>query len=164
MTGDPRSRHSDIAILGIGNILLTDDGAGVHAVRALALCGCCPPDVRLVDGGTLSFSLAEVIETSDMLIALDATELGAPPGTLRAFEDAALDAFLGSNRRRSVHEVALFDMMALAALTGRLPRHRALIGIQPARFDWGDAPSDMVAAAIPAMCRQSLALIDRWRQ
>jgi len=153
-----------VAILGLGNILLTDDGAGVHALNALAWGRRCPPNVLLVDGGTMSFSLAETIETVDALIALDATELDAPPGTWRVFEGAALDAFLGSNRKRSVHEVALFDMLALAALIGRLPRRRALIGIQPGCFAWGDAPSAAVADAIPAVCQQSLALIERWRQ
>ncbi len=153
-----------VAVLGVGNVLLTDDGAGVHALRALAQGGACPPQVWLVDGGTLSFSLAEVIEDVDALITLDAAELGAAPGTLRVFEDAELDAFLGAGRRRSVHEVALFDMMALAALAGRLPRRRALIGVQPACFDWGEAPSAVVAAAIPEMCARSLALITRWRQ
>lgn len=160
----PEMSVETIAVLGLGNILLTDDGVGVHALNALARGGFCPTMVQLVDGGTMSFSLAETIENVDALIALDATEFDAPPGTLRVFEDAALDAFLGSNRRRSVHEVALFDMLALAALVGRLPRRRALIGIQPGSFAWGDAPSAAVAEAIPAVCRQSLALIQRWRQ
>ncbi len=137
----PGTLHGEIVILGMGNILLTDDGAGVHALRALAESGRCPPQARLVDGGTLSFSLAEIIEESDGLIAFDATEFDAPAGTVRIFEDAALDAFLGRSRKRSVHEVALFDMMALAALTGRLPRRRALIGVQPACFGWAMPPA-----------------------
>ncbi len=152
-----------IAVLGMGNILLTDDGVGVHALRALEQGGQCPPEVRFVDGGTLSFSLAEIIETADALLLLDATEFDAPPGTLRVFEGAALDAFLGRGRKRSVHEVALSDLMALAALAGHLPRRRALIGIQPASFAWGEAPSAAVADVIPAVCERSLALISDWQ-
>jgi hydrogenase maturation protease len=75
-----------------------------------------------------------------------------------------MDDFLGSNRKRSVHEVGLLDLMAIAALTGHLPERRALIGIQPEFVGWSDAPSERVAQSIQVVCQRTLELVESWRQ
>src|SRR3990172_6228397 len=97
-------------VLGIGNTLLGDEGAGVHALRALEARAVDLPDVEYLDGGTLSFTLAAAIEEADRLIVLDAAQLNAVPGTVQLFEDDAMDRFLGSRRKASVHEVGLIDL------------------------------------------------------
>lgn len=74
-----------------------------------------------------------------------------------------MDEFLGSNRRLSVHEVGLIDLFAIAHLAGRLPKRRALIGIQPQIIAWGDAPSTPVCGAIRVACHQALRLIEDWQ-
>jgi hydrogenase maturation protease len=149
-------------ILGIGNVLLRDEGAGVHVVRQLA--SRLPPreDISILDGGTLSFALAEAIENASQLIVIDAAQLDAEPGATRVFLGAQMDDFVGGNRRCSVHEVSLIDLMAIAILTGKLPEKRALIGIQPHQIDWGDTPSPPVVAAIHQACNQTLQLIKTW--
>ncbi|MEW5792434.1 MAG: hydrogenase maturation protease [Pseudomonadota bacterium] len=119
------------------------------------------PEVECLDGGTLSFTLAGAIGEAARLIVIDATELLAPPGIVRVFEDADMDRFLGGNRKRSVHDVGLLDLLAVACL-GQLPVRRALIGIQPAVLDWDGAPSPAVAAAIPQACAIAKSLIGRW--
>lgn len=154
--------ESAVLVLGIGNTLLSDEGAGVHAVRSLEAEGALP-DVRYLDGGTLSFTLAGAIEDSERLIVVDAAELGAPAGTVRCFEGRDMDAFLGSSRKRSVHEVSLLDLMAVVLLAGRLPERRALVGIQPQNLDWGHDPSPAVQQALPAACQAVRELIQRWR-
>lgn len=149
-------------VLGVGNSLLTDEGAGVHAIRHLEeRCGT-REDVALVDAGTLSFVLAPAIDGCDALIVIDAAELKAAPGALQVFEREAMDRFLARHRKLSVHEVTLLDLLAVARLAGRLPERRALIGIQPASLDWGEHPSAPVAAALPAAGDLALSLIDRW--
>jgi len=161
-TAERATSTEPILVLGIGNVLLGDEGAGVHAMRRLEQeCGF--PDVRFVDGGTLSFTLAGLIESSPALIVIDAAEMKAPPGSVALFEGPQMDAFLGSERKRSVHEVSLLDLMALAALAGRLPNRRALIGIQPETIDWSDSPSRTVADAIPDACACARELIERWQ-
>ncbi len=75
-----------------------------------------------------------------------------------------MDDFLGSNRKRSVHEVGLLDLMAIAALAGHLPERRALIGIQPEFIGWRDTPSERVAQSIPAVCQRTLELVESWRR
>lgn len=151
-----------ILVLGIGNVLLADEGAGVHAMRRLEHDGRFS-GVRFVDGGTLSFTLADLIESTPALIVIDAAEMKARPGSVELFEGARMDEFLGSERKRSVHEVSLLDLMALAALGGRLPGKRALIGIQPETIDWSESPSRTVSQAIPEACARARELIDRWQ-
>lgn len=121
-------------------------------------------DVQYIDGGTLSFTLAGSIESTARLIVVDASELRAVPGTVRCFQDAAMDEFLGSNRKRSVHEISLLDLLGIAYLGGRLPARRALIGVQPANVDWGDHPTEPVADAIPRVAELVHQLIREWRR
>ncbi len=152
-----------ILILGIGNTLLTDEGVGVHVVRALAGCFAPEDEVELLDGGTLSFTLAGPIETAEALVVVDAAELKAAPGEVRVFEGEAMDAFLASNRKSSVHEVGLLDLMAIARLTGHWPERRALLAIQPEKVDWGEALSTKVALAVPLACEYIEQLVGAWR-
>ena len=150
-------------VLGIGNTLLSDEGVGVHVINQLQALNNLPPDVTFMDGGTLSFILAGSIEDADNLIVIDAADLQCTPGTVQIFVGEDMDRFLGANRKFSVHEVGLLDLMAVAHLAGHLPARRALIGIQPRILDWGDAPSPEVAAVIPQACNMALNLIGEWQ-
>lgn len=150
-------------VLGIGNTLLGDEGIGVHAMHALERHLGSPGDLQFLDGGTLSFTLAGPIESADRLIVIDAAQLNAAPGTVRVFEGQEMDRFLGSQRKASVHEVGLLDLMTIAKLTDALPSSRALIAVQPQSVDWAEAPTSAVAAAIPQVCEQARELIERWR-
>jgi len=155
---------TQVLVLGLGNVLLTDDGVGIHVIRTLerTLLGrSLPPAVRLCDGGTLGLNLLFELDSADALIAVDAMELGAPPGTVRAFDRAAFDARL-CGKRGSVHELALADLLAAAELTGRRPTRRALVAVQPGSTDWGLEPTAPVAAAIPAACRIIEDLLEEW--
>jgi len=149
-------------ILGIGNSLLQDEGAGVHAIRKLAEQVAHRDDIELMDGGTLSFTLAGAIEDAEQLIVIDAAQYDGEPGTTRVFIGEQMDAFVGGNRKRSVHEVSLIDLLMIARLADQLPQQRALIGIQPRDIDWGEQPSPPVAAAIQLACDQALQLVEEW--
>lgn len=155
---------SKTVVLGIGNVLLSDEGVGVHAVRYLQAKHFDLPGVEFVDGGTLSFGLAGAIEDAHCLIVIDAAEFSGTPGQVRVFVDEEMDRFLGSHARRSVHEVGLIDLMAIARLSGRLPERRAIIGVQPHTVDWGELPTGKVRAAIPVACSLAMELIEKWRE
>lgn len=148
-------------VLGLGNRLLCDDAAGPLVVDALSAAG--PGDARTLfrDGGTIGLSLLPEIEDAAAFIAVDAAALGAVPGTVLVFEGAAMDQQLGG-RKRSAHEVALFDLMATAALNARLPARRALVAVEPASTALGLEPTPAVRAALPEMCRAVQALLTRW--
>jgi hydrogenase maturation protease len=150
-------------VLGIGNTLLSDEGIGVHVLSALAAEPFLTEDVTLLDGGTLSFTLAGPIEEADALIVVDAAQIKSEPGAWRLFEGEAMDAFLLGNRKSSVHEVGLTDLRAIALLAGHWPERRAMLAIQPQVVDWGESPTAEVASAIPPVCAAIRGLIEDWR-
>lgn len=152
-----------VLVLGVGNTLLGDEAVGVRIVAALASRRPQPDAVEFVDGGTLSFTLAGTIAAHDALIVIDAAELGAAPGTIQVFQDERMDAFLGGNRRQSVHEVSLLDVLAIARLEGLLPARRALIAIQPQRIEWSESLSPAVAGALERACAIAWELIEELR-
>jgi hydrogenase maturation protease len=149
-------------ILGLGSILLTDEAVGAAVLRALEPMAANDPRLTLYDGGTLSFTLAGPIGDADALIVVDAASMGDPPGTVRVFEDAAMDRQL-SRHAKSVHEVSLADLFDIARLTDSLPARRALVGIEPERIDWGDRLTPRVEAAIPHAVSAIEGLLRQWR-
>ena len=163
MTAAALEQTTRILVLGIGNTLLSDEGVGVVAMHALAERLRDRDDVEFMDGGTLSFTLAGSIAEHGGLVVIDAAEMGAAPGKVDVFVGADMDRFLGSNRKRSVHEVALIDLLAIALLEDYLPQHRALIAIQPGLVDWGDSLSLPVAAALDEVCDRAQQLIESWQ-
>lgn len=148
-------------VLGIGNVLLGDDGVGVRLTEQLRGLEPSLPS-RYVDGGTLSFSLLSHLEEAAALLVIDAADLGAAPGTVQVFEDEAMDRFLAKSRRRSVHEVGLCDLLDMARLRDCLPPRRALLSVQPAVIDWSESLSPLVADAIEGALAQALAVLRRW--
>ena len=154
-------KQSETLILGIGNTLLTDEGAGIHALNHLQAS--CPdtPNLTFIDGGTLSFTLAVWIEDCDNLIVFDAAELHQPAGTVQTFVGSAMDEFLGTTKR-SPHEVGLLDLMDIARLTEHLPENRALIGIQPDIMKWGMEPTPAVQNALDTASEEAIKLIKLW--
>ncbi len=148
-------------LLGIGNTLLGDEGAGIHALNLLQERLGDVPGVVYVDGGTLSFTLAHYIEDCDNMIVFDAAELKAEAGTVRTLEGSDMDAFIGA-AKRSAHEVGLMDLFDIARLTDSLPTQRALIGIQPEFMDWSMAPSAPVKQALSTAADEAIRLLANW--
>ena len=149
-------------MVGMGNTLMRDDGAGVHAIRHLQEQQADFPETEFIDAGTLNFTLTGVIEDADNLIVVDAAQMHAPAGSVQVFEGDDMDRFLNRSKRLSVHEVSLIDLLSIARLTSTLPTRRALIGIQPERVELGEHPSDSVVHAIPRVTVAVLELIQRW--
>ncbi|MCG8429369.1 MAG: HyaD/HybD family hydrogenase maturation endopeptidase [Chromatiales bacterium] len=151
-------------VLGLGNTLLGDEGVGVYAIRRMQETLGVSGDVAILDGGTLSFTLAGPIEDADNLIIIDAAQLNDAPGTVRLYEGEEMDRFVTTNNKSSVHEVSLADLMVIAHLTDKLPKQRALIGIQPQSLDWSHNMTPAVAEAVPTACELAHELITRWTQ
>lgn len=132
-----------IAILGLGNLLLTDEGAGVHAIRALRHANL-PGNVALVDVGTAVLDAIPALERADQVIAIDAVCGGKPPGTIYRL---LLDELSPNPVIGSMHG---FDLLRVLALCERddLPEI-VVIGIEPQCFEWSMELSPTVAAAMP---------------
>ena len=133
-------------VLGLGNMLMADDGVGLAALARLEEEWFIPRDVELVDGGTWGMNLLPVIERSDRVVILDAIDLGDPPGTLIRLEGDEIPRFLGL--KLSPHQIDLREVLALAELRGTLPSHVIALGIQPARVEMSTAFSPEVAARL----------------
>jgi len=153
-----------VLVMGVGNTLLQDDGIGVHITESLRVGEPLDfdPEFDLIDGGTIGLSLLPDLEDAAAVIVVDASEIGAAPGTLRIFRDREIDLQL-SGKRRTVHEVALADLFAAAAIRGRCPARRALVAIQPASTELGLELTPAVQAAIPQAREAIFALARQWR-
>jgi hydrogenase maturation protease len=151
-----------IAVLGIGNNLLQDDGAGIHTLEHFARehSGA---DVRCIDAGTVGLAIMDRLTGLDGLVAIDAMRLGKSPGTVTVLQDNAMDVCL-RNHHGSAHEVGLADLMDALRLSGELPENRALVGIEPENIGWGLEPTACVAAAIPRAATNIAELVDAWRR
>jgi hydrogenase maturation protease len=148
-------------VIGFGNVLLRDDGAGVQLMEQLQhdlgdTYAC------FIDGGTMSFSLLPYFEAAESMLVIDAADLDCVPGTVKLYEGDAMDCFLQIVRRRTVHEVGLIDLMDMARLSDCLPTRRALLCIQPENVGWGSDLSVSVASALQPAGQQALALFQRW--
>jgi len=151
-----------ITVLGVGNLLRTDEGVGVHAVRALAERHREDmPDTDFLDGGTLGLNLLPYVEEANSLLILDAVDFGSPPGTMIDLAGDAIPLFAGI--KLSEHQVTLQEVLGLARIRGRLPGRMMLIGIQPADLSTGDTLSPVVSAALPEMLEKAEAVLRTWR-
>ncbi len=151
-----------VLLLGIGNTLLTDEGVGIHVLQALAAGAPLPEQVELLDGGTLSFTLAGPIQDADALIVVDAARIGQAAGGWRLLQGEEMDTFLLGNRKSSVHEVGLTDLRSIAILSGHWPKQRAMFAIEPQTIDWGEQLSPDVAAAVPQVAQAIRGLVQEW--
>ena len=153
--------ENGILILGIGNTLLQDDGAGVHVIKQLRSTNESGQGVQIIDGGTLGLSLLPDLEDASCLIVVDAGEIGEKPGEIRVFENEEMDRQL-SGKKSTVHELAMSDLLSAAALSGRCPDKRALIAIQPASIEWGLETTEDVSRAIPNACHLVEDMVRSW--
>ena len=150
-----------VVVLGLGNTLLGDEGVGIHAIQFLDRRSW-PPQVELIDGGTLSFTLAPILAAADGLIVIDAAQLQAPPGCVHTFLGDAMDRFVRTHRPSSVHEVGLADLLDIAQLSGELPARRALVAVQPQLMDWSDTLTPEAQQALPEIDHEVCRLIEAW--
>lgn len=143
------SNRNRLAILGVGNVLCTDDGLGPAAVARLTREFEVPEGVAVFDGGTLGLSLLHIIEESAQVIIVDAIRADSEPGTLVALEGD--DVLPAVRLRLSVHQVGVADLLDAARLRGRLPRRLVLLGVVPESIELGADLSPSVSAALPSL-------------
>ena len=136
----------NVLILGIGNILLHDEGVGVRAIEELEERFSFPPGVELVDGGTCGLELRDSMCGRDLLLLIDATRNGGPPGTAYRVEDDGVPAHFQT--RISPHQLGISDLLATLALTDSLPTRMVLFGVEPADLSTGLGLSPAVAAGL----------------
>lgn len=147
-------------VVGIGNVLLGDDGAGVWLARALHDDYAFEPDIEVLDGGTLGLGLATYLSETDRLLVIDAVAAGGPPGTIVTLREADVPATLRA--AFSAHEASLCDLLATLTLLGKMPSSFVAIGIVPERIEPTVTLSEPVRAALPAAERAVIAQLAAW--
>ena len=136
----------DILVMGIGNVLLTDEGIGVRVLKELERKFTFPANVELLDGGTAGIELLRHIRNRDCLIIIDAMKCDQAPGTVVRVEGKDVPAAFRT--RISPHQLGLSDLLAAAMLTGELPKNLVLFGIEPESIDIGLDLTDTVEASV----------------
>ncbi len=119
----------NILVLGIGNLLMADDGVGVRALQLLADRYRFPEQVSLVEGGTLGLDLLPQVQDAQRLLLIDAIETDAAPGTLVRYDGNAIPRTPES--RLSPHQLGLKDLLTLASALGSAPEEIVIWGVQP---------------------------------
>jgi hydrogenase maturation protease len=135
-----------ILVLGIGNVLLMDEGVGVRAVNELERQYRFSREVELLDGGTAGIELIRHISGRDHLILIDVMKSGKPPGTVSRVEGEDVPAVF--RNRISPHQLGLSDLLAAAMLTDELPKNIVLFGVEPADLSQGLDLSDAVETSL----------------
>jgi len=152
-------------ILGLGNLVHSDDGVGVHAIHALQQAKALnnaprvPPGAVLLDGGTQGLALLAHVSCAERLLVIDAVDVGEPPGTLLRFEGAALRGLPG---KASVHQLGFADLMVALQLLGESPGETILLGVQPGSIEWGAELTPAVARALPALVDCVFEQLENW--
>jgi hydrogenase maturation protease len=147
---------SRVVIIGIGNLILQDEGIGVHAVRALEKLAL-PPHVEVIDGGTATMELLSVMRDAKRIIVIDALKGGEEPGTIYRLspEDLVIDA----ERPLSLHQVGLLEVLGMARQLGGNPAV-VIIGVEPQAIGWGTELTPVVAARLPQVIEAVLAELE----
>ena len=122
-------------ILGVGNLLLTDDGVGIHAIQQLQEEYEIPVEIQVVDGGTCGLDLLQYFDGVEHLIVVDAANLSQPPGSIQRMVGDQVPAFLA--QKISPHEINLPELLFSAKLTGLYPKRVVVLGVQPQTIDTG---------------------------
>ena len=142
----PATRRTGILVLGLGNVLLGDDGLGAAAVARLEAEYSAPPDVQLADGGTLGLSLLGLLTEADDVVLVDAVRADGPPGTLVRLDGE--DVSNAVRDRLSPHQVGVADLLDAARLIDHYPTTVTLLGLIPEAMDLAVVRSPVVDARL----------------
>ncbi len=133
-------------VLGIGNIILSDEGVGVRAVEAFEQRYRLPDGVLAIDGGTSSMELIDELSDRDFLLVFDTIVAGKPPGTIVKLAGEEVPAFF--RRKLSPHQISLSDLLASLEFLGQAPKDIVVIGVQPVTLELGMELTEPVAARL----------------
>lgn len=145
-------------LLGVGNLLLSDEGVGVRTIEALEQRFSFPDGVVLQDGGTSGMELLEVMASRDLIVVIDAVQSDSEAGSLFILEDNDVPAYF--TERLSPHQLGLADVLMALQMTDEFPRKLVLLGIEPASLAPGMVLSPVVARAMEAAITQVIRILN----
>ena len=152
---------TETLVLGLGNILLGDEGVGVRVIERLLEQVEFPEEVQVLDGGTLGLDLLPYLEGAARLLVVDAAQARKPAGTLVRLTGREIPIFLDVSKV-SPHQEGLQDLLAVAALKGYLPEELVFLGVQVGSLGVSLELSPAVAAQVNPMVERVLEELTRW--
>ncbi len=154
------SPKPDILVLGIGNLIMTDDGIGVRVIQLLQERYSFPENLAIMDGGTLGLDLLHYLDGVKRLLVVDAVATGGPPGTLVRFTGEEIN--IAFRTKLSPHQMGLQDLLLVAELQGYAPSEMVLLGIQPEDIEMGVNLTPAVEARLELLVDAALEELTRW--
>jgi hydrogenase maturation protease len=145
-------------VLGVGNVLLSDEGVGVHVANKLMEMDL-PSGIQVVQGGTHGFRLIDVVTGADRLVVVDAVKRGGPPGSIYRFDIKDTPSYF-DNYRGSIHQMGIPELVRLSEFVGEAPE-TTIIGVEPKSLDMGMELSSEVEAKLPRIIELILEEIKR---
>ena len=152
--------ESNITVLGVGNILLTDEGLGVHVVNELDAEYEFTPPVNIIDGGTMGMELLTYMRGMTKLLSVDAINSGDAPGTVYEFPHEEMESYFTDHI--SVHEVGMQDILRIRALQEDPLEDAVVIGVEPESLELGLEVSDAVRAVLPDVKARVIKQLEAW--
>lgn len=152
--------ENSIVVLGVGNILLTDEGLGVHVVEDLKANYTFTPQISLIDGGTMGMELLTYMRGMKKILLIDAVNGGEAPGTIYEFPHRELEQYFTDHI--SVHEVGMQDILRIRAIQENPLEDAIVIGVESESLDVGFEPSAPVQKALPEVKERVLRVLREW--
>lgn len=143
------SSRCPVLVLGMGNLLLEDEGLGIRALELLQQRYEIPPGVELLDGGTTGMGLLDDLSRREHVLVLDACQTGDPPGTLIRLADDQVPVYF--SMRISPHQLGLSDVLATLELSGEKPADVIVLGLVPHSLEMCLELSDVVAGKLDSL-------------
>lgn len=148
-----------IAVMGIGNILMQDEGIGVHIIRELEKYAF-NPHISLIDGGNMGMDLLSFFYEHDKMIIVDAVDFEKSPGFIDTMENDDILALFTT--KMSLHHLGLKDVLSYAKLLDQTPEDLCLIGIQPEKVEMEMQLSETIQSRINKLVNLSLLKLKTW--
>ncbi len=152
--------ENSIILLGVGNILLTDEGLGVHVVNEMRKEYTFSPEIGIIDGGTMGMELLSYMRGMKKLLLVDAVNGGEEPGTVYEFPHRDMETYFTDHI--SVHEVGMQDILRIRALQDNPLEDAMVIGVEPESLDIGLAVSDTVKNVLPDVKQRVIGVLKTW--
>jgi len=153
-------RGAKTLVLGVGNLILSDEGAGVHVIEHLVRNYRLPGEIQCLDGGTLGMDLLYYLEGIENLLIVDAVQAGKEPGELVRLEGDEVPSYLSI--KISPHQIGIPDMLFAAKLKGLYPKNIVLWGIQPENLEVGLDLSPVVANQVDRLVSLVIDQLQQW--
>ncbi|MDD4601320.1 Hydrogenase 1 maturation protease [bioreactor metagenome] len=150
-----------ITVLGIGNILLQDEGLGVKTIERLSQDYQFPENVQVLDGGTLGMGLIAFVEGADKLIIVDAVSGKLPPGSIYELKGSEVKAYF--QQAISLHDLGIQDVLATLEVLDKPINEVVVFGMQPKTIDVGLELSEVVVPGIARLESLVIEQLSAWK-